>query len=122
LIYSRQFFLGGSTFPFVLSGGIGYHQVGESVPEAPGSSALTTVEKHDFVSPLLRAEYTHNGRFRYGLAVQYYSSIFYMKAWIELIRDFMNIELQYYTPLLRDAKPWEQPYFFMISPRISVAY
>jgi hypothetical protein len=121
LTYSRQFFLAGSSFPLVLSGGVGYHQVASGVQDENGKQ-LTGIEKADYVSPILRAEYTHNGRFRYGMAVQYYASIFYTKAWIELIRDFMNIEVQYYTPLLRDPKPWEHPYFFMLSPRIQVAY
>ena len=121
LRYNRSFTLGSPGHNLVLTGGIGYHQIALA-QSTPGLNRLTAVEKEDFISPILRAEYTRDGPYRYSFAVQYYSGILYMKAWVELFRDFLFLEMQYYTPFLRDPQPWEHPYFFMISPRIQIAY
>lgn len=58
----------------------------------------------------------------FGASLQLYSSILHLKGWVELIKNFMFIDLQYYTPFVRDPKPWEQSYFFMVSPRFQVIY
>lgn len=121
LRYSRHFSLGSPEHSLLLTGGVGYHQVALGVA-TPAHDRVTTSEKEDFISPILRAEYAHDGPYRFGFSVQYYSTILHTKAWVELLRDFLFLEGQYYTPFLRDPRPWEHPYFFMISPRIQVAY
>jgi hypothetical protein len=121
LRYGRSFSLGSPEHKLLLTGGIGYHQIALGV-STPAHDRITAVEKEDFVSPILRAEYIHDGPYRYSISVQYYSAIFYAKAWMELLPDFLFLEMQYYTPFLRDPQPWEHPYFFMISPRIQIAY
>lgn len=121
LRYSRSFSLGSPENSLLLTGGIGYHQIalGASIP---GQVRITATEKEDFISPILQAGYTHDGLYRYGISVQYYSAILYSKAWVELLRDFLFLDVQYYTPFLRDPRPWEHPYFYMISPRIQITY
>ncbi len=121
LRYSRYFSLGSPEHSLLLAGGIGYHQIALGAP-ALAQGRITAIEKEDFISPILRAEYTHDGPYRYGISVQYYSAILYTKAWVELLRDFLFLDVQYYSPFLRDPHPWEQPYFYMISPRIQVTY
>ena len=87
----------------------------------PDGSILTT-EKNDFISPIVRVEYRHNGSNMFGATVQYYSGIAYIKGWVEIIKNFLFIDMQYYSPFLRDPKPWEQSYFLMVSPRIQIIY
>lgn len=120
LTYSRQEFLGGGRHLITLKGGVGYHQIVEGKFVADGSLAAT--RKVDFASPIIAADYVHQGDILYGAGIQYYNSVIFAKCWIELIKDFLFVDLKYYAPVFRDAKPWEQPYFFMISPRIQVVY
>jgi hypothetical protein len=121
LRYGRYLSLGSPEHSLLLAGGLGYHQIALGVPTA-GRDGTTAIEKTDFYSPILRVEYAHDGPYRYGVSLQYYSAILYTKAWVEILRDFLFLEVQYYTPFLRKPRPWEHPYFFMISPRIQVAY
>jgi hypothetical protein len=41
---------------------------------------------------------------------------------VEIVKNFLFVDLKYYTPVGRDPHPWEQKYFFMISPRIQITY
>jgi len=103
-----------------LTGGLGYHQIGHGMVQPDLS--VTTTDKEDFISPVLRVEYMNRVSNMFGASVQVYSAIVHMKGWVELIRNLLYLDLQYYSPIIRDAKPWEQSYFFMLSPRIQVIY
>ncbi len=118
--YSRQETLGGGSHILILTGGLGFHQVGFGEVQHDGT--IRTTEKQDFLGPILRVEYRHQGSNMFGASVQYYSSIMYIKGWVEHIKNFLYVDMQYYSPFLRDPKPWEQPYFLMVSPRIQVIY
>jgi hypothetical protein len=118
--YARQEFLGRGRHMFTLKGGIGYHQVATGTMMPDGT--LATTNKEDFVSPILAVDYVHHGDRLYGLGMQYYSSVIFATCWIEFVKDFIFVDLKYYSPVFRSPKPWEQPYFFMISPRIQVIY
>jgi hypothetical protein len=119
LTYSRRFDLSPG---HVITGtaGLGYHQVSHGFIQ-PDKSVLTT-DKEDFISPVFRVEYLNRVSNMFGASAQIYSSIVHLKGWVELIRNLLYLDLQYYSPVFRDAKPWEQSYFFMISPRIQVIY
>jgi hypothetical protein len=119
LYYSRQGSLGGNHL-FTLTGGLGYHQIATADLHSDDRYVIT--DRDDFVSPVLRVDYVHRGENLYGAGLQYYGSILFVNWWVELIQNFMFIDLKYYSPVFRSAKPWEQPYFFMISPRIQVEY
>ncbi len=120
LTYSRQEAFDFGRHLVTFKGGIGYHQIAEGAFLPDGT--LAPVEKQDFVSPVLDVDYVHQGEKLYGAGVQYYSAIIFARCWVELVRDFLFLDLKYYAPVGRDPKPWEQPYFFMISPRIQVVY
>lgn len=120
LSYSRQLFVGTSDHVLTLTGGFGTHQIGFGTVQP--DLHVTTTNKENFVSPLIRVEYMNQNSNMYGVSMQYYSSIVHVKGWVELIKNFIYLDMQYYTPFLRDPKPWEQSYFFMISPRIQVIY
>jgi hypothetical protein len=120
LTYARQEFLGGGRHMFTLRGGIGYHQVATGTFMPDGT--LATTNKEDFVSPIVAVDYVHHGDRLYGMGIQYYSSVIFATCWIEFVKDFIFVDLKYYSPVFRNPKPWEQPYFFMISPRIQVIY
>jgi hypothetical protein len=119
LTYARQVKFEGSG-QLTLRGGIGFHQVWTG--EVASGGTIATTDKENFVSPILDLEYIHHGERQYGIGVQYYSAILFARMWVEIIRDFVFVDLKYYTPAFRAAKPWEQPYFFMISPRVQVVY
>jgi hypothetical protein len=120
LTYARQETFGSGLHLFTFKGGLGYHQIATGSFGTGGG--IQTTAKENFVSPILAVDYVHEGNWLYGLGVQYYSSIVFAKGWVELIKDFLFIDIKYYAPIFRDAKPWEQPYFFMVSPRIQVVY
>jgi len=85
-------------------------------------SKVNVVDKAEFTSPILRVDYARLGDRLYGGSVQYYSSILYLSGWVEVIRNFLYVDVKYYTPVFRDPEAWEQKYFFMISPRIQITY
>jgi len=119
LYYSRYLSVGPEHL-LKVTGGIGYHQVGTGL-EQP-DAAIKTIEKENFISPVVRAEYTHAKGLGYGAALQYYSSIVFAHGWMEIVRNVLFIDLKYYAVAFRDPRPWEQPYFFMVSPRIQIMY
>jgi hypothetical protein len=119
LAYSHHFNLSPGHV-LTLTGGLGYHQVSHGIIQTDNS--VLTTDKEDFVSPVLRIEYLNRASNMFGASAQVYSSIAHLKGWVELIRNLLYLDLQYYSPIIRDAKPWEQSYFFMISPRIQVIY
>jgi hypothetical protein len=120
ITYARQDLLSQGSHLFTLKGGIGYHQIAAGAVTPDG--LVGTTEKDDFFSPILGVDYVHQGERLYGMGIQYYSSIIFAKCWVELVKDFIFVDVKYYAPVVRNAKPWEQPYFFMVSPRLQVVY
>jgi hypothetical protein len=120
LLYSRQVTNLGSENFLTLSVGMGYHQIGRGMVQPSGSVATT--DRFDYYSPIVRFEYTRIGMRTYGITAQAYSSNVFLSAWIEIIRNFVYIDVKYNLPIFRDPLPWEQPNFFMVSPRIRFAF
>ena len=119
LSYSKEIRLNTGQY-LTVTGGLGYHQIAHA--QVQTDLSVLTTDKEDFVSPLLRVEYVNRVSNMFGASAQIYSSIVHLKGWVEIVRNLVFIDLQYYSPLFRDPKPWEQPYFFMISPRLQVIY
>ncbi len=117
--FSHQEAFGGEEHLFTFTGGLGFHQV-TNVAVVKGD--LVSLGKENFFSPVLRVEYVHQGGRLYGLGLQYYSSIMYATCWVEFIKNFLFLDLKYYSPVFRHERPWEQTYFFMVSPRLQIVY
>jgi hypothetical protein len=105
----------------VLSGGFGYHQIAAGLNIKNGARIITAA-KQDFYSPLVRINYTHEAANSFGVNLQYYGMLIFAHGWLEFIKNFLYLDIKYYSPIIRNPKPWEQPYFFMVSPRIQVIY
>ncbi len=120
LFYSRHASLAGGEHLFTFTGGVGYHQIG--LGQVQSDKRITAIKKLNFVSPILRAEYTRHGTRMYGVGVQYYHSIIEVNGWLEFIKNFIYLDLRYSAPIIRGPKPWEQSYFVMISPRFRLAF
>jgi len=120
IFYGYPFVFEGGKRILALTGGLGYHQIAFGAVQPDRS--VTTISKENFLGPIIRIEYQNRGSSMFGASLQLYSSILHIKGWVELIKNFMFIDLQYYTPFVRDPKPWEQSYFFMVSPRFQVIY
>jgi hypothetical protein len=69
------------------------------------------------VTPHVGLEFVNHRSSKFGLNM-YYDHLFTFGGWIELVEDHLRIETSYTAPLVRDAKPYEPPYFFQITPRI----
>lgn len=63
----------------------------------------------------LKAEYSNQATFPFGLSVQYSNQIFMGRVYIPLFNEWFYIEAKYATPL-RHTRPYEVDHFFMISP------
>jgi hypothetical protein len=105
----------------VLTGGIGAHQVMMNRADS-GKATVNVIERSDFASPLLRVDYARLGDRLYGVSVQYYNALLSLSGWVEVVRNFLFVDVKYYTPVFRDPQPWEHKYFFMISPRLQITY
>ena len=68
-------------------------------------------------TPHVAIQYVNHRSNKFGLDFQY-DHLFTFGAWLELIPDHLRIEGSYTAPLVRDPKPYEPPYFFMITPRL----
>ena len=118
-----------------LSAGVGVHTVKLSF--IPGSD--TEAERYGYASgqggksqdllyfggtnastpftPHVGIQYVNHRANKFGLNFQY-DHLFTFGAWLELIPDHLRIEGSYTAPLVRDAKPYEPPYFFEITPHL----
>jgi hypothetical protein len=116
LTYSKKFDL---SIGHVLTAtaGIGYHQVSHAFVQPDKS--VHTVDKEDFISPVLRVEYLNRVSNMFGASIQYYSSIIHLKGWVEMIRNLLYLDLQYYSPIIRDAK---LPVLVCALPALAVLY
>jgi hypothetical protein len=119
LYFGHHVLWGSDSFTF--NGGLGYHQVTKNLADS-AQGKVDVTEVNEFTSPLLRIDYARLGDRLYGGSIQYYSSILYLSGWVEIIRNFLFVDVKYYTPVGRGPEPWEQKYFFMISPRIQITY
>jgi hypothetical protein len=120
LLYSRHFELGSDQNLLDVTGGFGYHQIARG--EVKPDKKIVATEKINFASPLLRAEYTRHAEKMYGLSLQYYGSVVLITGWVEVIKNFVYLDLRYSTVIIRKPKAWEQPYFVMVSPKFRVAF
>ncbi len=106
---------------FDFTGGIGFHQVTRGIADS-AQGTVDMLEKVNSAGPLLRVDYTRIGERLYGASIQLYSSILFLSGWVEIVRNFLFVDAKFYAPVLRDPRPWEQKYFFMISPRLQITY
>jgi len=119
IYYAHKVLWGNDSFTF--TGGIGSHQVTKNEADQT-AGRVSVIEKSNFTSPVLRVDYARLGERLFGGTVQYYSAILYLTGWVEVVKNFLFVDVKYYTPVSRDPHPWEQKYFFMISPRIQITY
>ncbi len=63
-----------------------------------------------------RIEYRSQSTFPFGVAVQYANQMFYARAYIPLVGEWLYLEGKYSTPLRTEPRPWEIKNFFMVSP------
>jgi len=120
LFYSHRLSLQGGGHLLAVSLGAGFHQVARGEVQPDGR--IVASQKSNFFSPIVRLEYVRQGEEMYGVTAQYYSSIVYVSGWIELVKNFIYVDLRYAAPIIRAPKPWEQPYFYLISPRFRLVY
>jgi hypothetical protein len=120
LFYSHRIPLQGDGYFLTVSAGAGYHQVARGEVQPDGR--IVAAEKSNFFSPIVRLDYVRQGEEMYGVTLQYYSSIIYVSGWVELVKNFIYFDVRYASPIIRAPKPWEQSYFYMISPRFRLVY
>jgi hypothetical protein len=63
-----------------------------------------------------RIEYRSQSTFPFGVAVQYANQMFFARAYIPLVGEWLYLEGKYSTPLRTEPRPWEIKNFFMVSP------
>lgn len=119
LFYSHEMALGEEHL-LTVSAGAGYHQI--ALGEVHPDRRIVAIEKFNFFSPIIRMEYVHRGNQMYGVSAQYYNSLVWLSGWIELVRNFLYVDLRYASPVVRSPQQWEQHYFYMVSPRFRLVY
>ena len=81
-----------------------------------GINGLITYKPNEFMDWLfLKVEYRNQAVFPFGGSVQLSNQIFLGRLYIPLFGNWLYLEGKYSTPL-RDARAYEIPNFFMISP------
>jgi len=120
LSVSRKAASGNGAHVLTLTGGLGYHKIGNGFADPAGT--VSTLDKVTFFSPIIKTAYVFNGVETFGVSVQYYNNIISTDVWLEVFKNFLYIEGKYSVPIIRTPKPWEQSYVFMISPRVRFAF
>jgi hypothetical protein len=120
LFYSHRMAFEGGGHALTVSVGAGFHQIAQG--EVQPDNRIVTTGKSDFFSPIIRLDYARQSEEMYGVTVQYYSSVVFLNGWIELVKNFIYVDFRYAAPIIRAPKPWEQAYFYMISPRFRLVY
>jgi hypothetical protein len=117
---SHEIAFGNGAHVMTFTGGLGYHKIGYGLSDTVGN--IKTYDRVAFFSPILKTAYVFNGNETFGISVQYYSNIVMADVWLELLKNFLYLEGKYSVPIIRAPHPWEQSYFFMISPRVRFAF
>jgi hypothetical protein len=120
LSLSQKVYFSGAKHVVTLTGGLGYHKIGYATADTLGN--VSTYDRVTFFSPMVKTAYVFNGFETFGVSVQYYHNTIMADVWLELFKNFLYIEGKYSVPIIRAPQPWEQPYFFMISPRVRFAF
>jgi len=120
VLYSRRIFVIDNENFLTMKVGFGYHQIDRGMVQP--NLSVTTTDRFDYYSPVFRIDYLRQGMRTYGITAQIYSENLYLAAWIELLQNFFYVDVKYNLPVVRQPLPWEQPNFFMISPRIRFAF
>jgi hypothetical protein len=111
--------------------GVGSHRVGKSrLVRTPLDSAHTKFEESviserqsNFASPYIKIEYlSKDVNQRFGGSLQYYDYGLLTTAWLEIIPNYVSLEMKYAWPLLRDPNKWENSSFLIISPRLRLSF
>lgn len=83
-----------------------------------GVEGLEMFKPNDFADWFyLKVEYRNQDVFPFGASMQLSNQIFLGRVYIPLFGNWLYLEGKYATPI-RDARPYETPNFFMISPVI----
>ena len=111
--------------------GVGYQHVregtfaqgGADTTGAPLGNQSYQLNQFDISSPYLSFEYLHEeGDEAYGCNLQYFNSSILTSIWLQIIPNYLRIEMKVAKPILRDLKPWENEDFIMIFPRLLLSF
>ena len=100
--------------------GIGFHQIGHDAIMNIRPGAVTTVETTEpptsYVSPYIKLEYLNQqSSERFGASLQYYNEWILGGAWLEIVPNFMRLELKAGAPVFRKAEYWEATHFLTLT-------
>lgn len=111
--------------------GVGYEQVregtfargGVDTTGAPLGNQSTQLNQFDISSPYLSFEYLHEeGDEAYGCNLQYFNSSILTSVWLQIIPNYLRIEMKVSKPILRNLRAWENEDFIMVSPRLLLSF
>lgn len=100
--------------------GIGFHQLGhDAVYTWPGTTNVTvetTEPPSSYVSPYIKLEYMNQqSAERFGASVQYYNRWILGSAWLEVIPNYMRLEVRVGAPVFHKPEYWEPTHFLTLN-------
>jgi hypothetical protein len=111
--------------------GVGYEQVregtfargGVDTTGAPLGNQSYELNQFDISSPYLSFEYLHEeGDEAYGCSLQYFNSSILTSIWLQIIPNYLRVEMKISKPILRSLRDWENEDFIMVSPRLLLSF
>jgi len=108
-------------------GGVGMHRVKEAqlveVPVDPTGTQFETqivgLGSTDVKSPYVKFEYVNReSSERWAASVQFYDLTLMFRGLMEIVPDYVSIEVKYVFALGQELPSWRPKDFFMISPRV----
>ena len=107
--------------------GLGIHKINHQglVANANGSgTTLADFGSQFTTSPYLKFEYVVRGEKteRYHVGVQFYNLCIMVSGSMEIIPGILSFEASYLWPLASELEPWQNPDFFVVTPRIHIQF
>jgi hypothetical protein len=81
------------------------------------------LDQQHYYSPYIKFEYLNTSpTARYEVGVQFFDMTMLLSGSMEVVRNILFLEAKYVWPLSGALRPWQNPGFFIISPKLHIVF
>jgi hypothetical protein len=103
--------------------GLGVHRINKARLEFTPAETIIPRPHTDFVSPYLKFEYLNKGiNDRFVASVQFYDLVLLLGGSVEIVPGVVSLEAKYAWQVAPNLREWQNPGFFIVSPRVQFAF
>jgi hypothetical protein len=99
------------------------HRINKARLEFTPAETIIPRPHTDFVSPYLKFEYLNKGiNDRFVASVQFYDLVLLLGGSVEIVPGVVSLEAKYAWQVAPNLREWQNPGFFIVSPRVQFAF